>query len=113
MPAQAGLSDNVAGALAYLTFIPALIFLIVEPYSRRPFVRFHAFQCLGLTVASLVLHFGIGLMAPFLHFFTFELSSLVSLVFFILWLIAIVNAAQGKMFKVPVIGDFAAQQASR
>ena len=40
--AQPGLSDSAAGALAYFTFIPAIIFLIVEPYSRNPFVRFHA-----------------------------------------------------------------------
>jgi uncharacterized membrane protein len=113
VPAQAGLNDNVAGAVAYLTFIPAVIFLVLEPYSRRPFVRFHAMQCLGLTVASVALHFAVGLMAFFLHGLTFMLSSLVSLVFFVLWLICIVSAAQGKMFKVPVIGDFAQQQAGR
>ncbi len=30
-----GLADNVAGMLAYVTIIPAIIFLIVEPYSRN------------------------------------------------------------------------------
>lgn len=114
VPAQAGgLSDNVAGAIAYLTFIPAVIFLVLEPYSRRPFVRFHAMQCLGLTVASIALHFAVGLLVFVLHGLTFMLSSLVSLVFFALWLICIVSAAQGRMFKVPVIGDFAQQQANR
>lgn len=113
VPTHAGLTDNVAGAVAYLTFIPAIIFLILEPYNRRPFVRFHAFQCLALTVASVILHFAVGLMAVFLHGLTFMLSSLVSLVFFILWLIAIVNAAQGKMWKAPFLGDFAEQQANR
>lgn len=33
-PAQSGLSDNAAGALAYVTIIPAIIFLIVEPYNK-------------------------------------------------------------------------------
>ena len=42
----AGLSDNAAGAIAYITFIPALIFLLVEPYNRKAFVRFHSFQCI-------------------------------------------------------------------
>lgn len=112
-PAQSGLSDNAAGAIAYLTFIPAIIFLVLEPYSKRPFVRFHAMQCLGLTVASVVLHFAIGLLVFALHGFTFILSSLVSLVFFVLWLICIVSAAQGKWFKVPILGDFAQQQAQR
>ena len=39
--ASTGLSDNAAGALAYLTVIPAIIFLIVEPYNKNSFVRFN------------------------------------------------------------------------
>ena len=111
VPAQSGLSDNAAAAISYLTFIPAIIFLLIEPYSKKPFVRFHAMQCIGLTVASVVLHFAIGLLVFVLHGLTFMLSSLVSLLFFILWLICIVSAAQGKWFKLPIIGDFARKQA--
>ena len=39
-----GLEDNVAGMLAYITIIPAIIFLVVEPFNKRRFVRFHSFQ---------------------------------------------------------------------
>ena len=113
VPAHAGLTDNMAGAIAYLTFIPAIIFLVLEPYSRRPFVRFHAMQCLGLTVASIALHFAVGMLSFILHVLTIPLSMLISLLFFVLWLFCIINAAQGKMFKVPLIGDFAQQQANR
>jgi uncharacterized membrane protein len=67
-------------------------------------------QCIGLTVASVVLHFAIAMLVFILHGLTFMLSSLVSLCFFILWLVCIVSAAQGKWFKVPVIGDFAQKQ---
>ena len=42
--AQSGLSDNAAGALAYVTIIPAIVFLLVEPYNKNSFVRFHAWQ---------------------------------------------------------------------
>jgi uncharacterized membrane protein len=111
VPAQSGLSDNAAAAISYLTFIPAIIFLLIEPYSKRPFVRFHAMQCIGLTVASVVLHFAVGMLVFILHGLTFMLSSLISLGFFVLWIICIVSAAQGKWFKVPVIGDFAQKQA--
>lgn len=113
VPAQSGLSDNAAAAIAYLTFIPAIIFLVLDPYSRRPFVRFHAFQCIFLTVASVALHFATTLLLFAMHGFAFLLSSLISLLFFILWLVCIVSAAQGKWFKAPVIGDFAEQQARR
>src|SRR6185437_2632978 len=48
-PAE-GLSDTAAGALAYITIIPAIIFLVVAPYNTKPFVRFHAFQSIGFYV---------------------------------------------------------------
>ena len=32
--AGAGLDDNVAGALAYVTIIPAILFLVLEPFNR-------------------------------------------------------------------------------
>src|SRR6476619_3690983 len=50
-PSAQGMTDNVAGMLAYITIIPAIIFLVMEPYNRNKFIRFHAFQCVFLTVA--------------------------------------------------------------
>jgi len=50
-PTSAGLTDNVAGALAYLTVIPAIVFLVIEPFNKRRFVRFHAFQSIFYFVA--------------------------------------------------------------
>src|SRR5215469_7644976 len=40
------LPENIAGALAYFTFVPAIVFLLVDPYRKNRFVRFHAVQCL-------------------------------------------------------------------
>ena len=48
---QSGLSDNAAGALAYITVIPSIIFLIVEPYNRNSYVKFHAWQNIFLCIA--------------------------------------------------------------
>lgn len=45
-PAQ-GMTDNVAGMLAYFTIIPAIIFLVLEPYNKADssdFMRFSAFS---------------------------------------------------------------------
>jgi uncharacterized membrane protein len=106
---QGGLSDTAAGAIAYLTIIPAIIFLLVEPYRSRPFVRFHAIQCIGLSIVAAVLRIIVGFM-PY-HFWSLYL--LVNLIVFIAWLIAIVSAAQGKWFKLPMIGDIALQQSRR
>jgi uncharacterized membrane protein len=106
---QGGLSDNAAGAIAYLTIIPAIVFLLVEPYRSRPFVRFHSVQCLGLALFSIAGH----LVLAFLPFHVWTLSSLFSLFIFVLWVIAIVSAGQGKWFKLPAIGDIAEQQSRR
>jgi uncharacterized membrane protein len=37
-----GLSDNAAAGIAYITLIPAILFLILEPFKRSAYVRFHA-----------------------------------------------------------------------
>src|SRR4051794_31458654 len=54
-PASSGLNDNVAGLLAYLA-LPAIIFLVLEPFNKNKFVRFHAFQGLFLWLINFVGH---------------------------------------------------------
>jgi uncharacterized membrane protein len=104
---QGGLNDNLAGALCYL-FIPAIIFLAIEPYNRNPYVRFHAFQGLFLGLVSFVGHFCLGII-PVLGW---VIMPIFSLLIFILAIIAAVKAFQGNKWHIPVIGDFAAGQAA-
>ncbi len=108
-----GLDDNVAGALAYVTIIPAIIFLVLEPYNRKRFIRFHSFQCLFFAVAWTVLWIGLEIIAhiPFLGWMTILVWPLVSLAGFVIWLILVLKAYQGQMFKLPIIGDMAEKQA--
>jgi uncharacterized membrane protein len=110
---QTGLSDTAAGGLAYITIIPAIIFLIVAPYNQKPVIRFHSWQSIFLAVAWLVVHIGLVIVGrmPFAGWFMFFLSPLVSLGFFILWIIVLIKAFNGQRFKIPVIGDFAEKQA--
>jgi uncharacterized membrane protein len=114
--AQTGLSDNSAAALAYVTIIPAIIFLVMEPYNRKPFVRYHAMQCIGLHVLWLAIWvvlmvLGIMLAVVHLHLLVLLLWPICWIGLVILWLLCIVSAAQGKWFKLPIIGDFARKQA--
>ncbi len=106
--ASTGMTDNVAGMLAYITIIPAILFLVLEPYNRRPFIRFHAFQCLFFAVALTVIHVGLWLV-PIVGWL---INMLVSLAAFALWVVLLIQAYQGKMFKLPVIGDMAEKQAN-
>jgi uncharacterized membrane protein len=111
--AAPGLTDNVAGALAYVTIIPAIVFLVLEPYNRKRFIRFHAFQCIFFAIAWTVLWIILGIIGhiPFLGWATVLLWPLVSLAGLILWIILVLKAYQGQMFKLPVIGDMAEKQA--
>jgi uncharacterized membrane protein len=109
-----GLTDNVAGMLAYITIIPAILFLVLEPYNKSRFVRFHCFQMIFFCVAIVALWVGLTIMGfvPGLIFITFPLHFLVWLASFIVWIILLIKANQGQMYKLPVIGDLAEKQAS-
>lgn len=107
-PVQAGLSDNAAGALAYVTVIPAIIFLLVEPFNRNSFVRFHAWQSIFLGIAA----FAIDVVLSFIPIVGWILLPIAMLGFLVLWIIVLLKALKGQRFKLPVIGNFAEQQAN-
>jgi uncharacterized membrane protein len=114
-PAQAtgGLTDNVAGMLAYVTIIPAIIFLVMEPYNKSRFIRFHSFQSIFFAIAWTALWIVLTFIAhiPFLGWLTVLVWPLVGLAGFVIWVILLLKANQGQMWKLPVIGDMAEQQA--
>jgi uncharacterized membrane protein len=101
-----GMTDNVAGALAYL-LIPAIVFLVLEPYNKNRFIRFHSFQSIFVAVGLLILNFLLVW-----SFLGWSIYSIVQLGEFILWVVLLVKAYQGQMYKLPVIGDMAEKQAN-
>jgi uncharacterized membrane protein len=108
-----GLTDNVAGMLAYVTFIPAIIFLVIEPYNRSRFVRFHSFQSIFLAVAMIAISIALSVFSfiPILGLILLPLHLLIWLGMFALWIVLLLKANQGQMWKLPVIGDMAEKQA--
>jgi uncharacterized membrane protein len=109
-----GLTDNMAGALAYVTIIPAIVFLMLEPYNKNRFIRFHSFQCLFLTGALVALSIALGIVAmiPFLGLLTIPLHFVIWIGAIMLAVMLALKAYQGQTFKLPVIGDMAEQQAN-
>lgn len=114
-----GIPENLAGAFAYFLVIPAIVFLLVQPYSKNRFVRFHSFQSLGLCLGGLVVGAALrisGIVLAFIpaigHLLVALFTMLVSLAFFVVWVVLVVKALQGEMFKLPVVGDFAEKQAA-
>jgi uncharacterized membrane protein len=113
-PNQSGLSDNAAGGLAYITIIPAIVFLIVAPFNKNSYVRFHSWQSIFLAIAWFVIEVALIVvhMLPVIGWFTWILRPLVGLGFFILWIIVLIKAFNGQKFKIPLIGDLAEKQAN-
>jgi uncharacterized membrane protein len=113
----APLAENVAGALAYLS-IPAIVFLLVEPYNRNRFVRFHCFQCLFVIVTLIVIDVALMIISSIFHLIpvlgwiiTALMWPLYSLAVLALWLLLIVKAYQHEIYKLPFVGDMAERQA--
>jgi uncharacterized membrane protein len=113
---SSGLSYNAAAGIAYLTIIPAIVLLIVEPFRKNAFVRFHAWQSIFFFVAWAVIDILVGLVqhiVPSTVFLTLTALQLVALALFIVWLIVFIGAFGGKRIKLPLIGDLAERQAER
>ncbi len=118
-PPQA-MATNVAGALAYLAgFITGLIFLLVDPYKDNSVIRFHAYQSIFFNVAwfgfwmlwmvaSAVLT---PLTAGLFALIALPLILIFSLAGFAYWLFLMFQAYQQKLYRIPFIGKYAAQQA--
>jgi len=119
MPA-AGLTPNVAGALAYLAgAITGILFLVIDPFKADRFVRFHAFQSIFFNLAWIAfwivwMIFGV-MLGAISHglFFIIQLpiNLLITVGGFCLWAYLMYSAYQGKTFQLPVIGAMAASQA--
>jgi uncharacterized membrane protein len=113
-PGTGAMADNVAGMLAYVTIIPAIIFLVMEPYNKNRFIRFHAFQCIFLFVAWFAIAIALMIVGfiPVLGLLTLPLHFLVLLGMLALWIIMLIKANAGQMYKLPIIGDMAEKQAN-
>jgi uncharacterized membrane protein len=108
------LPANVAGALAYLTFVPAIIFLLIEPYSKNRFVRYHSIQCLLFWIAMIaagaavkIVAFVVVLIPVVGPLVAFLIGVIVAIAAFLMWLVLVLKALRGEMFTLPVLGDLA------
>jgi uncharacterized membrane protein len=116
----ASMSDNVAGALCYLLgFITGILFLNLEPYSKRQSVRFHAFQSIFFSVGWIALSIALTTIlltleaAVPLWFIFLPLRVLIGLAGFVLWLFCMYKAYTDGCYQLPVVGEFALKEATR
>lgn len=100
--------NKAMGILAYILF-----FIPIIAARDSKFAMYHANQGLILFIASIILWIVVQILSSILFSISFGLwglvttiTSLVSLGILILVIIGIVNAANGKMQPLPIIGGF-------
>jgi uncharacterized membrane protein len=104
-----GMSPNTAGLLCYvLGWITGIIFVVLE--KKSTFVKFHAWQSImtfGVLSVVLFIVSLIPIIGPLV------LVPIVLIIMAVLWIILLIQAGTGKMWKVPWAGNWAEKQASK
>jgi uncharacterized membrane protein len=117
---QKAMETNLVGALAYLAgFITGIVFLVLDPYKSNSFVRFHAFQSIFFNIAWIAFWIIWMIVSAVLTPLTVGIFGVIalplmlifSLAGFGIWLFLMYQAYQQKLFKLPIVGKFAAQHA--
>jgi len=101
---------NIIAALTYLLgFVTGLIFLYLEPYNQDEFIRFHARQSIGFSVAWFaigvvfgvfiaVLPHGLGALLNFL-------LTLIDIALAVFWVFLMYKAYNGERYRIPELAD--------
>ena len=102
-----GMEQNVAGLLCYVVWwVTGIIFLLLEKDNK--FVRFHAIQSIVLFGAITV----VLIILSFIPVIGWIFSTIIGIIAFILWIVLMLKAYQGQMYKLPVAGDIAAKSSN-
>lgn len=110
-----GTRDALLGGLAYVTVIPAIVFLVVPALKSSRFVRFHSWQSLFFGAAAVVAAalvkflFAILSVVPVIGFPVAWLSiGITFIAIAVIWVVLPVKALQGQSYELPVLGGIAA-----
>jgi uncharacterized membrane protein len=116
-PKPSGFSDNSLGAIAYITVVPAIFFLAIQPYNKSAYVRFHAWQSTILSALAFVLCLVLSYF-PVLNTYLESIAiwGLYVLVLIVWALVSIwcaIQALNGKRLQLPLIGTWAERQSKK
>ena len=103
-----GMSANIAGLLCYvLGWVTGIVFVVWE--KKSTFVKFHAWQ----SIMTFGVLFVVSLIFSWIPFIGWIIGTLIGVLSFILWIILLIQAGTGKMWKLPWAGDWAEKQANK
>jgi uncharacterized membrane protein len=113
-----GLSPRVAGLLCYAAaWASGLLLVAIERDSR--FVRFHAWQSLigfGVLTSIALVAWGVTLLTAFVSPAAFRVMGYVTQIAWMAlgatWIFAVIMVAQGRRWKMPLVGKWAERLAA-
>ncbi len=100
----------VIAALSYLLgFVTGIIFLYLEPYNQDEFIRFHARQSIGFSVAwfAIAVVFGVFIavlphgLGALLNF----VLTLIDIALAVFWVFLMYKAYSGERYRIPELAD--------
>jgi uncharacterized membrane protein len=108
---SSGIQPNVAGLLCYVGWwVTGLIFLLIEKENK--FVRFHAIQSIATFAVIFILAIIFGtILVISLPILGLVIGWILWVLGIVLWILLMYQAYQGKLYKLPIVGNFAAKQA--
>lgn len=100
---------NIVAALSYLLgFVTGIVILLVE--SDDKYIRFHAMQSTIVFLGLFLLNIFIGILFSqirFLGVVSNILGTLITIFALIIWVVSMIKAYRGKVFKWPIVGNLA------
>ena len=112
-----GLDPKVGGLVAYLTWIGGLIMLLTQKHRE---VRFHAAQCILLSIALVAVYIALGIAQLIAGLILWWLGALFSVLYGIvglaslaLWIFLIIKGYNLVHVRLPIIGDMAEKWAAK
>ncbi len=101
-------AERAAAAVAYFTFVPAAVILLLPAFRKSRFVRFHAWQSVLLWAVFFVLTVAALLLSNVAEAVLFLLFGiLASLAMLFLWIVLSLKAWEGERFELPLLGRLA------
>ena len=105
-------NEKLMGALSYLLGpVTGIAALLME--KKNEFVRFHAMQSTILFGGLFIFNIALGIVPILGWIIAILISPVLMIVTFILWLILMWNAYNGKKYKLPYIGDLSEKQLAK
>ena len=102
-------SQHDCGAAYLLCFVTGMIFLYLEPYNQDEFIRFHARQSIGFSVAWFAIEIVFGVFIAVLpHALGALLNFILTLInigLAVFWVVLMYKAYNGERYRIPELAD--------